>query len=66
MSPDWLVDKVEIRRRKQIGKRSKIFVFPCGSWLRRDGYVRKDLLVAKIIDENGKEKDLHKQLKSKP
>lgn len=68
------MDKVEIRRLKQSGKGSKIFVFPCNRWLARDEddkAIERDLIPAKVIDEKfqdgeikTKEKDVKQHLES--
>jgi hypothetical protein len=54
LSAGWHVEKVEIRRLKQNGKGSKIFMFPCNRWLARDEEdkaIERDLVPEKVIDE---------------
>ena len=63
------MDKVEIRRLKEGGKGSKIFVFPCNKWFARDEddrAIERDLIASKLIDErleNGETNVVEKQIK---
>jgi hypothetical protein len=65
------VDKVEIRRLKEHGKGSKIYVFPCNRWLARDEddkAIERDLVASKILDEkfdNGELKTREKDVRDR-
>jgi hypothetical protein len=69
------VDKVEIRRLKDSGKGSKIYVFPCNRWFARDEddkAIERDLVASKILDERfdqgelkTREKDVRDRYESK-